>query len=544
MVTTDLSVAALRLKREDCKRTKHDFVFSKWQILVGPSDWEDYLLGKEGATRYRVQNLPKSSGPGLYELGIAVSRTGLGREISKLDPDRVIVTYLGQADNVKTRLQQYGRTGAHLGNRCFNGCPNDSKSVCLQKEPGLFEEIFSNGYPIVFRWVPKESKRDAEKTEAQLLNRFDYAWNSSNNGARRQYDILLKLKKDATNTIQFSNIVRKLMPFDQKQVGIRIKASTCADEESYKFLSGVFKFSRLQPRLVLDRSGVTEDNSSFCGVVLSDGSVCRRPPVARRKRCAEHKGMRITGFIPTLVTEGKSESTIGSDITNLDDREGYSHNDTAKCPLVVVKRPVSENFSPICGVFLSDGSACRRQPAQGRKRCNEHKDMRISGSIPESAMCKPGIMQPRASPEKFVVSKSCDTICGVNLGHELYCTRQPARGRVRCEEHKGLRLNGLVPMLAAEDKSHVSDKGLKFSSYNASTCGAALHDGSLCRRQPVEGNKRCWQHKGMRAGSSFSGLGSGITFLSCGVTLQNGSTCMRTPAYGRKRCEQHKGRRV
>jgi hypothetical protein len=78
----------------------------------------------------------------------------LGREISKLDPDRVIVTYLGQADNVKTRLQQYGRTGAHLSNSCFNGCPNDSKSVCLQKGPGLFEEIFSNGYPIVFRWVP------------------------------------------------------------------------------------------------------------------------------------------------------------------------------------------------------------------------------------------------------------------------------------------------------------------------------------------------------------------------------------------------------
>jgi hypothetical protein len=76
----------------------------------------------------------------------------LGREISKLDPDRVIVTYLGQADNVKARLQQYGRTGAHLGK--FNGCPNDSKSVCLQKEPGLFEETFSNGYPIVFRWVP------------------------------------------------------------------------------------------------------------------------------------------------------------------------------------------------------------------------------------------------------------------------------------------------------------------------------------------------------------------------------------------------------
>lgn len=396
-----------------------------------------------------------------------------------------------------------------------------------------------------------ENKRDAEKTEAQLLNRFDYAWNTSTNGARRQYDILPKLDKIASKTTRFSNVVWKFLPFDQKQVGIRIKASKLpspADEESYNFLPRIFKFNRSQPRFVLDRSGVIEENTSFCGVVLSDGSVCTRPPVARRKRCAEHRGMRITGFIPTLVTEGKSESKIGSDSTNLDDREGYSHNDTAKCPLVAFKRPVSESSAPICGVRLSDGSPCRSQPAQGRKRCDDHKGMRIlDSSCPgalfdnqnSSAVCKPGVvLQPRASSEKFVVSEGCNTICGVNLGHGLYCTRQPDGGRVRCEEHKGLRVNGLVPMLAAEDKYHVSVQPC------VQPCGAALHDGSLCRRQPVEGNKRCWQHKGMRAGSSFSGLDSGRTFLACGVTLQNGSICMRTPAYGRKRCEWHKGRRV
>jgi hypothetical protein len=440
----------------------------------------------------------------------------------------------------------------------YEVCTYQCMYVCM--EAGLMQNFLVNGYfdIILFSFLlvkQVENKRDAEKTEAKLLNRFDYAWNSSSNGARRPYYILLKLDKVASNTIQFSNIVRKLLPFDQKQVGIRIKASTCADEESYNFLSRVFKYSRSQPRFVLDRSGVIEENTSFCGVVLSDGSVCRRPPVERRKRCAEHKGMRITGFIPTLDTEVKLESTIGSDSTNLDDREGYSQNDTAKCPMVAFKRPVSVDFTPTCGVLLSNGSACRRQPAQGRKRCDEHKGMRISGSIPElamegnqnsSAMRKPGIVQPRASSESenVVVSKGCNTICGVNLGHGLYCTRQPARGRVRCEEHKGLRVNGLVPMLAAEDKSRVSDMGLGLSSYNASTCRATLNDGSLCRRQPVEGNKRCWQHKSMRAGSSFSGLYSGITLHACGVTLQNGSVCMRTPAHGRQRCEQHKGRRV
>ncbi len=64
------------------------------------------------------------------------------------------MVYLGQADNVRTRLQQYGRTGAHLGNSYSNGCPNDSKNVCLQNRPGLFDGILTRGYPIVFRWAP------------------------------------------------------------------------------------------------------------------------------------------------------------------------------------------------------------------------------------------------------------------------------------------------------------------------------------------------------------------------------------------------------
>ncbi|KAF5481880.1 hypothetical protein F2P56_002494 [Juglans regia] len=520
MVASDVSsVAAARLKREDWNRTKHDPVFSEWQILVGPSDWEDYSLGKEGAERYRVHNLPKSSGPGVYELGIAVSRTGLGREVGRLNPDRIVVVYLGQADNVRTRLQRYGRTGAHLSNSYPNGQPNYSKSVSLQKGPGLFEEIFSRRCPIVFRWAPMENKREAEKTEAQLLNRFDYGWNTSDNGVRRPNDILRRLDRTAANTTQFPNVVRKLLPFGQKQVGISIKAcklpspenklSARADEESDNFLSSVFKFSRSLPRFLSDRSIVIEENTSFCGVVLGDGLVCRRPPVDRRKRCAEHKGMRINGsipmLVPTLVTVGKSESTLGSESVTV----GKWQN--------VHKAGLD--------------SSCSDQNS--------------------SALCKPGVVQTQAASKSSVVSKDTTTMCGVDLGDGIYCTRQPARGRVRCDEHKGLRVNGLGSKLAAEDKSHLSDTGSKFNSCeyeygntSAPTCGATLHNGSQCRRQPVQGNKRCWQHKGMRADSSSAGFGSEITSLTCGVSLQNGSVCMRSPAHGRKRCEQHRGRRI
>ncbi|KDO59248.1 hypothetical protein CISIN_1g041854mg [Citrus sinensis] len=127
----------IRIKREECKRTKHDAHFSKWKILVGASDWADYLLGKEGADRYRVHNLPSTSGPGVYELGIVASRSRTDR----IDSDDVVVVYLGQADSVRTRLQCYGRSGAHLNNNPSNGS-------------GCFDDIFSRRHAIAYRRAP------------------------------------------------------------------------------------------------------------------------------------------------------------------------------------------------------------------------------------------------------------------------------------------------------------------------------------------------------------------------------------------------------
>lgn len=97
-------------------------------------------------SRYRLYNLPKCSSPGLYELGIAVYPSELGRDIGKLNPKKIVVVYLGQADDVRTRLQQYGRSGAHLGSI---GCPQNQNGGC-----GYFADTFSKGYSIVFRWVP------------------------------------------------------------------------------------------------------------------------------------------------------------------------------------------------------------------------------------------------------------------------------------------------------------------------------------------------------------------------------------------------------
>lgn len=92
--------------------------------------------------RYRIENLPKTASSGLYEL--AIYKPSSRDHNGKLDSDKVWVVYLGEADNVRSRLQQYGRTGAHLG-RNDSG---DSK-VC-----GCFEDIFARGYLIVYRWAP------------------------------------------------------------------------------------------------------------------------------------------------------------------------------------------------------------------------------------------------------------------------------------------------------------------------------------------------------------------------------------------------------
>lgn len=244
-----------------------------------------------------------------------------------------------------------------------------------------------------------QSKSNAQKTETELLNTFDYAWNTSINGSRRPEDILQKLKKVSSSANRFPDIVQRLLPFCPKQVGIRIEAckllsteknfNTCADEGSPEILSRVFKFGRSQPRLVADRGGISEENAVICGVALAHDSVCRRPPVEGRKRCAEHKGMKINELLRMRI----SDRAVGQQYGAIEKVESDSHcapsfrHDRAGLPLVTVKYHVSETFSHICGFILIDGSPCTRQPLKGNKRCGEHKGRRIrkanSVSVPD-----------------------------------------------------------------------------------------------------------------------------------------------------------------
>ncbi|KAK4391777.1 protein EFFECTOR OF TRANSCRIPTION 2 [Sesamum angolense] len=312
--TSSSSVAAGtsgRLKREDFRRTGCDSVFSEWKTLVGASDWKDHLMGKEGAERYRTQNVPHCvSCPGVYELGIAMSFLGSGREHCKLDSSSVVPVYVGQADNVRTRLQRYGRDGAHLEYGSSNEEFNNS--------PGLFSEIFSKGLSIVYRWAPMKSKKDAKNTEDQLLEIYDYAWNKRSNGGRSPDDILKKLDCCAKKSqFSFSLLHMMLHCFHQKQVVDKIRTCDQFLLENNQFnsaigtdnkgtMSRVLRIIRLQPGR--PQSGFHDDSKGVCGVTIGYGSICTKAPVEGRKRCAEHKGMKVNGLISNYKRMGKAPS--------------------------------------------------------------------------------------------------------------------------------------------------------------------------------------------------------------------------------------------
>lgn len=80
----------------------------------------------------------------------------------------------------------------------------------------------------------------------------------------------------------------------------------------------------------------------------------------------------------------------------------------------------------ICGVSLSSGSVCQNRPIRGRKRCSEHKGMRIAR-----------LMTVTVLPKQFQEQPS---VCGVHLGDGSICMSSPAPRRKRCERHKGRRV--------------------------------------------------------------------------------------------------------
>ncbi|MBA0612114.1 hypothetical protein Godav_012756 [Gossypium davidsonii] len=350
-----------------------------------------------------------------------------------------------------------------------------------------------------------ENKADARRTEAQLLTTFDYAWNKGSNGVRRHDDILQKLDKHASNLMKLANFSKKHLPFLQKQVGIKIKASKVVSDdnefgkykngENHNFLLQVFNFSRSRPRLVSNHGGSNENETFSCGVVLDDGSICKRPPVEGRKRCAEHKGKRTTGSSMRLSMKSQPH------------KEDY---------------PEIEHCSPICGVAMDDGSLCRRQPVSGRKRCDLHKGRRIYSSDSEITRFQ-------------------------TMPYAVFNSNSDEEASVFYENHTGMTITTLVSGLDETSPSHVFDWNSSLNSSNCSLpiCGVPTCNGTPCKRTG-NGNGRCWQHlkySGSRSSSNdFTPRNSNNDSKGtsiCGAPTRNRLSCRR-PVKGNGRCWQHR----
>ncbi|XP_039128734.1 LOW QUALITY PROTEIN: protein EFFECTOR OF TRANSCRIPTION 2-like [Dioscorea cayenensis subsp. rotundata] len=574
-----------RLKREECKRTKHDSVFSKWQILIGPRDWEDHALGKDGVERYRIHNLPPcSSCPGLYELGISeIPREG---HKSRGHPsDGIVVVYLGQADNVRARLQQYGRAGSHLERGNSIVCANNNKDLCLVKGPGLFKEVFSKGYSVLFRWAPMIDKKEAEKIESKLLSTFDYAWNTRANGTSRREDVLNKISSTMTGQ-PIPKVLKNLQEWKQltfnKKSGNKDQWKCSTDKlGSSNFLKHyliplIRKVSKILPQ-PNEGDEVLSSEHDICGAANGDGSICRRKPVLRNKRCMQHKGKRIIlyGHIKSkeVLPSTYNSSLVGLLIEDNSLCMELPCNETQQCEKLREISPI-ENLKTedesldveydhskeyqICRVLLRDGNICRSKPFPGRKRCEDHKGMRVTGII--SMTTKECLAKEISSDTELDPCEEYQ-ICGVFLGDGDVCQSKPFPGRKRCEYHKGMKVTGIISMTTREclAKGISSDTELD-PCEDYQICGVLFGDGNVCQSMRLPGRKRCEYHKGMRINGIISRTPREFSIAKitpsdgeldpcegnqiCGVLLGDGNVCRSKPFRGRKRCEDHRGIRV
>lgn len=538
-----------RLKREDCLRTKHDSLFSPWKVLVGPSDWEDHATGKEGVQRYRIRNLPDIF-PGLYELGVA-GASDEGVRARRRDARGVVVVYLGQADSVRARLQQYGRSGSHLDTANSLGSAGRDGANTLAAGPGLFREVFSRGYSIVFRCALMDNKQDAEKTEAQLLRVFDYAWNKLQNGACRREEILLKLEQQAAN--HRSSLLSRVRQMKQKifggKAGIEIKRSgsansspgimtsmlprvrtivrfrlqlfnsedsgdeatdipwtkisdiPCANRQAYRSRSEGYKVKRID--VTKRRTVPIQDSNSICGVVLEDGSSCLEHPVPGRKRCSLHKGRRVKGSpksSPTNYTcqvESPVTESIPCITENLGNSVQTKENEILPRSVSITQNPLRQSNN-----FETEKVETGEAPTEDETR-EISRDACISeerASHPESdsqeeelsgrmwfELLKSHKKLARALPTEGPESQ-------IRVGGQVapVCRALTDNEPCKMEPIAGIERN---------EDSGIEVPGASFSRSSRwpCICGARTPDGSPCMKQPVEGRKRCALHKGQRA---------------------------------------------
>lgn len=160
-----------------------------------------------------------------------------------------------------------------------------------------------------------DSKVVAEQVESELLAVFDYAWNKGSNGSRRSRDILAKLfmawpTNDSLLCSPFlSN--KKYLFCGTNAVGIKVALRKPQDATSSKSNKSLGYLQTGTPAQVPVRSPVKVASLELrCGVITDHGTPCNTPPVKGRKRCLQHKGMRVRGAPLLQATEDVKRESV------------------------------------------------------------------------------------------------------------------------------------------------------------------------------------------------------------------------------------------
>lgn len=155
--------------------------------------------------------------------------------------------------------------------------------------------------------------------ESELLAVFDYAWNKGGNGNRRSRDILVKLFMAWPTNNSLCNPLfsgKKYLFCGTNAVGIKVALRKPQDTSSKSKNSGYFKTTPPQVPVNVRSPVKVASLELRCGVLTDYGTPCNNPPVKGRKRCLQHKGMRVRGVPaagnPPLLATQESNSDVSS----------------------------------------------------------------------------------------------------------------------------------------------------------------------------------------------------------------------------------------
>ncbi|KFK29125.1 hypothetical protein AALP_AA7G092100 [Arabis alpina] len=396
-------------KRDDYIRTKHDAVFTKWQgfarsmllrkpfseteelrrtfadyssisgdlgpkILLGANGREYFRKEKDFLGRYRVQG----SLPGLCELGVAVIGHDQGQ---KADSDDHLVT-----ENIRSRIHPYGTRHnllKKLGENEF-------------RKTGLSQTI-----------LPLTQKKISNRTEDKQHDLAEGRESSCDPAILRLSRSRPHSGLDRHDDIVDGSVCGVLLQDGTICTTTPIEGRKRCTEHKGQRISSVSVGKHIPCEVPTRRE--CEENENICGVILPDMVPCRSKPVSRRKRCEDHKGMRTNAFF-FLMNPTERDKAFKEEKSKPDTRTGSMDQ---------------ENLGPglSCEATTKSGLPCTRIPPNGCRRCWQHKDK---------------TMDHRSSEN--IQSTVKQVMCGVKLYNGSVCDKSLVKGRKRCEEHKGMRV--------------------------------------------------------------------------------------------------------